>query len=140
MKILKLIAVFSLISLASQAQSLTPGIWKTKTSFKLSGISLPSKEEVSCITEDEAKDAKTTITDGLKKQGCELNKWEVKNNKLQAALSCKNKDLEATGQIHGQFSKKSYSLDGEAEGTYKSAIPASATIRLTGQWVKKCGT
>ena len=133
-----LIIVSSLLSIVTRAQSLEPGIWKTKTSFNLSGISLPTKEEEGCVSAEEAKDAQKTISEGLKKQGCELNQWDVKNNKLQAGLSCQSKDIQAKGKIHGTFSKKTYALTGEAEGTYKNAIPTSATIKMTGEWIKKC--
>ena len=133
-----LIIVSSLLSIVTRAQSLEPGIWKTKTSFNLSGISLPTKEEEGCVSAEEAKDAKKTISEGLKKQGCELNQWNVKKNKLQAELSCQSKDIQAKGKIHGTFSKKTYSLAGEADGTYKNAIPTSATIIMSGEWIKKC--
>ncbi len=126
------------VSLISYAQVLEAGLWKTKSSFKLNGISLPSKEHEECISAAEAKDAKTTIVDALKKESCELTRWEVKKGKLEAALSCKNSDVEASGKIHGTLSTKSYSLEGEADGTYKNAIPSTATLKLSGQWVKRC--
>ena len=122
----------------TRAQSLEPGQWKAKTSYKLNGISLPSHESESCVSAEEAKDARATIASNLKKDGCELKSWDVKNGKLVATLSCNNNDVEATGKIHGTFAKKSYSLEGEAEGLFKKTIPSSATLKLTGEWVKKC--
>ncbi len=126
------------LSSTSFGQSLEPGQWKAKTTFKLNGIALPSHDNESCISAEEAKDAKATIASNLKKDGCDLKSWNVKNGKLEATLSCNNDDIEATGKIHGTFSKKSYSLEGEAEGLFKKTIPSTATLKLTGEWVKKC--
>lgn len=122
----------------SFAQSLEPGIWKAKTNFKLNGIPLPSSEDEECVSPAEAKDAKATIAKELKKKGCELTKWSVKGKKLEAALSCENKDFTAKGNLQGQFSKKSYHLEGEADGTVKQMLPSTATVVLAGEWVKAC--
>ncbi len=122
----------------ANAQSLQPGLWKTKAHFKLSGVPLPSSENEECLTADEAKDPKSSIVKELKKNGCELTKWNLKGKNLQAALKCKNKELDAEGSLKGTVSSKSYSLDGEAEGTYQGMIPSTATLKLTGEWVKTC--
>jgi hypothetical protein len=120
------------------AQSIAPGLWKAKTSFILSGLPLPSSENEECILPEEAKDIKSSITSELKKNGCTLKKWEIKGQNLKASLICKNKEVDAEGTIQGKFSDKSYELNGEAEGTYQSMIPATATVKLTGKWVKAC--
>jgi hypothetical protein len=132
--------LFSTIVLTSPvfAQTMKPGMWKAKSSFKLNGLSLPASEGEECITAEEAKDPKNTISKELKKNGCELTQWKLKGKKLEAALSCKNKDVDATGKIHGTVSEKSYSLVGEAEGTYQGVLPSQATVNLDGQWVKDC--
>jgi hypothetical protein len=131
-------ALFILLSLKAFSQSMKPGLWKTTTAFKLNGIPLPTKDSDGCVSAKEAKDAKKTITDGLKKDGCELTKWEIQSGNLQASLSCKNKDIEAKGDLHGKFTEKHYELEGDATGTYMNAIPSAATVRLTGTWVKSC--
>jgi hypothetical protein len=136
-----LIILFGLTTSLSStllAQSLEPGMWKAKTSFKLNGIPLPSSEHEECITPSEAKDVKSTITKELQKNKCELTKWNVKGKKLEASLECKSDELDAKGNLHGQFSKKSYELQGEAKGTYQNVLPSSATVQLSGQWVKAC--
>ena len=38
----------------------------------------------------------------------------------------------------GTVTKKSYNLNAEAKGKYKGTIPATADIKLTGQWVQAC--
>lgn len=126
------------VSLTSNAQSLEPGIWKTKTSFNIGGIPLPPKDHEDCVLAEQAKDAKSTIIKALKKEGCEVTHWEIKKNELEAGLSCKNNDVQASGKIHGKFSAKNYSLKGEADGTYKNMIPSKATLEVNGQWIKKC--
>ncbi|MGZ5280174.1 MAG: DUF3617 domain-containing protein, partial [Pseudobdellovibrionaceae bacterium] len=93
-----------LCTLTLKAQSLKPGVWKAKSSFQLNGIQLPSSEDEECVTATEAKDAKSTIAKELKKNGCELTKWMVKGKKIEASLVCKNNEMDAKGNLHGQFS------------------------------------
>ena len=120
------------------AQSFEPGFWTTKESLEVSGVPLPASNNEKCISEAQAKDAKATIEKELKKRGCVLTEWIVKNQKLDAAIKCDNDDIQATGKLYGQFSRKSYDLQGNAEGTFKKALPATALLKLSGQWVKKC--
>lgn len=132
------IAMILFSSSLLQAQSLEPGVWKAKTSFKLNGVPLPSSEDEECVSAGEAKDAKATIAKELKKKGCELTKWTIKGKKLEASLVCKSDELEAKGNLRGEFSKKSYELQGDAKGTYQNVLPSTATVQLSGQWVKAC--
>ncbi len=127
-----------LVGLTSQAQVLKPGIWKAKASFKVNGLPLPSSDEEDCVLPHEVKDVKASITKNLKKNGCVLTKWDVKNKNIDAALSCDSDDLVATGTIKGSYTVSSYKLDGEAKGTYKKMLPASAVIELRGEWLKAC--
>lgn len=122
----------------SSAQSLTPGVWKAQTSFNLNGIPLPPSESEECVSKESAKDVKETITKELKKKGCELTKWNLKGEKLEASLTCKSDDLDAKGNLKGKVTSKSYSITGNAEGTYKNLLPSSATLALNGQWNKPC--
>lgn len=136
------ITFFFLFSATFQvaAQSIDPGLWRDKSSFTVNGIPLPSKKQEECIRADQAKDVKSAIIKDLKAHGCELTKWTVKGSKLEASLKCDSDDLEASGTLKGQFSKKSYSLDGEAEGTYQQMLPAKAELKLRGEWVaERCG-
>ncbi len=133
-----LFTFFSVFAIRLYAQSFEPGIWKTKESLKLNGLPLPASSNEECITKAQAKDAKATIEKELKKQGCSLTNWVVKNQKLNAAVNCKNNDIDAVGNLYGEFSSKSYDLKGEAKGTYKHALPAIAEIKLSGQWMKSC--
>lgn len=126
-----------LLSLNAYATSMQPGLWKSVTSFKLNGIQLPENVSEACVTAKEASDVKSTITRGLKKDGCELLKWKLKGTQLDASVSCKNKDVEASGALYGTVTKKSYSLEGEAKGTYKNTIPSVATLKLTGAWINQ---
>ena len=122
----------------SKSYSLQAGLWKTNAEFKLNGLQLPSSESESCLSAAETKDTKTTIANALKKDGCTLTKWDLKGIALSAALTCKNKDVDATGTITGQVSDKKYDLDGEAKGHYLGKIPSTAQIKLFGIWVKAC--
>lgn len=132
------IATTFLMASFSVAQKLEPGTWKAETRLKVNGIPLPSSDEQECVSESQAKDAKTTISKELEKQGCSVTKWSMKNNKLDAALVCKNNDMDAKGALRGELSSKSYDLTGEAEGTYINAIPSIAEIKLAGRWVGTC--
>lgn len=127
-----------LMGLTSEAQVLKPGIWKAKASFKVNGLPLPSSDEEDCVLPHEVKDVKASITKNLKKNGCVLTKWDVKNKNIDAALSCDSDDLVATGTIKGSYTASSYKLDGLANGTYKKMLPASAVIELRGEWLKAC--
>lgn len=120
------------------AQSFEPGLWKSKESLELNGVPLSPSSGEDCITAKEAKDAKATIEKELKQQGCSVVKWSVKNQKLDAAIKCDNDEMEAVGKLKGKFSRKSYELVGEAEGTIKKILPAVAVLRLSGEWVKSC--
>ena len=129
---------FLLLAYKTQAQSFEPGLWTTKESLELNGVPLPASTDEECITLDQAKDAKATIEKELKKKGCSLTKWVYKNQKLNAAIKCNNKDMNAVGNLAGQFTLKSYDLTGEAKGTYKEILPAVAVLKLSGQWTSYC--
>lgn len=120
------------------AQSFEPGLWKSKESLELNGITLPAHEAEECITKNQAKDAKGTIERELKRRGCSLTKWTVKNQQLDAAIICKNEDMDAVGNLQGEFSPKSYNLNGGAKGTFKQVLPATAVLKLSGKWIKAC--
>lgn len=135
-----LFIVVAFLTTQTFSQSMEPGLWKSKKSFELAGIDMPSTSGEECITKGEAKDARSTIEKELKKQGCSLTKWTVKNKKLEASVDCKNNDLDAKGELRGEFSKKNYDIKGEVKGKYKRAIPAVAKINLTGEWVNKACT
>lgn len=120
------------------AQSFEAGLWTSKESLELNGIPLPSSSDEECITKAQAKDAKATIAKELKKKGCSLTKWVLKNKKLDAAIKCNNDDMDATGHLSGPFTSTSYELTGEAKGTYKDILPAVAELKLTGQRVSNC--
>ena len=127
-----------LMALQVHAQSLQPGLWKTKTSFKLNGVPLPASENEECVSAQDTKDAKASISDELKKNKCELTKWNVKGKNLEAGLKCDSDEIKANGELRGQFTKKNYNLQGEAKGTYQGVLPSTATVQLEGQWVRAC--
>ena len=134
----KLFVLLLLLSSVVKAQSLEPGQWKAKTTFKVGDISLPPSEDEECVSAAEAKDARSTITKELKRNGCKLLNWKVTGSQLEASLTCTNDQIDAKGTLRGHFSAKSYELSGDAEGTYQNLIPATATLKLTGQWAKAC--
>lgn len=134
---LKIILSLSLIASVGYAQNLQPGLWRAKTSLELNGLPLPTSEDEECITKADTKDAKQTISKELKKRGCSLTKWNLKNKKLEATVKCDKDDLEAEGTLSGTVTEKSYNLKGNAEGSFKS-IPSFAALTLTGQWLKTC--
>jgi len=129
-----------LISLQVPAQKFEPGLWKSRTTLRLNGIPMPDSRADNCITDKQAKNARATIEEELKKQGCFLTKWEVKKEKLDADVKCDNENLEANGKLQGPFSEKEYDLKGEAKGKYKRILPSVAAITMTGEWVadKEC--
>jgi Protein of unknown function (DUF3617) len=133
-----LITSFLFCTVQASAQSLEPGLWQTKESLKLNGIPLPESKEEICVTKNQAKDVKATIEKELKKKGCQLKGWTVKNQKLDAKVKCVNDDMDAEGKLSGDVSSKSYNLTGDIEGTYQKALPAQATLKISGEWVKNC--
>ena len=126
------------VSKNALAQTLNPGMWHAQTDFKVDGIPLPSSTGDSCVTPDEAKDAKTTLTKNLDKIGCVITDWKVVDSQLKASLNCKNDNLTANGTIEGVFTETSYELNGKAHGFYEGIIPSVATLNLHGQWTGAC--
>lgn len=139
MKTLLLLVCLSISNYAF-SQALDAGLWKAKSNFSINGLPLPASENEECITKAEAKDIKATITKDLRKNNCVLDAWKASGGKLEASLTCKTDELEASGKIRGTYTAKSYDLTGEANGTYQKSIPASAVIKLKGQWTKTCGS
>lgn len=127
-----------LLHLQSFAQSIEPGLWKDSSQFIVNGLPLPHENQEECITKEQAKDVKTAITKDLKKIGCSISNWKVKDSTLEASLNCETDEIEATGVVKGKFTKKSYELNGEAEGTIKEIVPATAVVKLRGQWAGAC--
>ncbi len=121
-----------------EAQTLSSGVWKAVTNFRVDGFPLPASTGEDCVTAAQAADAKGTITKGLDKIGCVITDWQVVNNNLTAALSCDNQDVKAKGTVQGQFTEKSYHLEGQAHGFYKGIIPSVASLTLDGQWLSDC--
>ncbi len=128
----------ALITFNLQAQVLEPGLWKIKTNFKLNGIAIPKSDEEECVTAAEAKDAKKTVTNDLKRNDCELKNWKVYGKNIEASISCATSAYEAEGTLKGTFTKKSYELIGDAKGTVEGIIPTVASIKLNGAWLKAC--
>jgi hypothetical protein len=126
------------LHLQSSAQSIEPGVWKDSSQFEVNGLPLPNEAKEECITKDQAKDVKMTIAKDLKKLGCAIATWKVTGTRLEAALKCKNDELNATGIIQGKITKKSYDLNGEAQGTIKDVLPANAILKLRGEWLRAC--
>lgn len=122
----------------SLAQSFDAGLWKTKESVSVNKLPLPSSDAEECFSAAQAKDAKASIEKELKKHGCSLTKWNVKNQKLDASIDCNNQNFTASGKLQGSFTRKSYDLSGEASGTLKQVLPAIAEFKLSGQWIKNC--
>jgi len=137
MKHLMLISL-TIFSAQIFAQSFEPGLWKFKSKLNVSMLSLPESASEECITAKQAKDAKETIEKELKKQGCKITEWIVKNKNLDASISCDNINFNAAGKLGGEFSRKTYNLKGEAKGKIKKTLPATAKINLSGEWVKEC--
>ncbi len=135
---IKFFIIFFAFGNLLKAQSLQPGLWKVKSEIKLNGITLPSESDEDCITSAEAKDAKTTVAKELKRNDCQIKSWIVKGKNLTANIACDGSEIQAEGTLKGQFTKKSYILSGEAEGTYQKLIPSIAKIRLEGTWIKAC--
>lgn len=137
MRLFNLLLLGILFSLQAPAQKFVPGLWKSRTTLRLNGIPMPDSRAENCITNKQAKNARATIENQLKSQGCYLTKWEVKEKNLDADVKCDNKDLEANGKLRGPFSERKYDLKGEARGKYKRILPSIAAITLTGEWVEE---
>ena len=125
------------VSLASDAQTMDAGLWQADSVVNIEGIPLPSSQDKECITKSQAKDIRKTISTELGKQGCKINKWSLRAEKLQASVTCDNHDIEASGDLTGTVKAKSYNISGTAAGNYKS-IPATANISLKGKWLSAC--
>lgn len=140
---MKSLALFLIISVTltfstSFAQSMLPGYWHVKESFKVNGIPLPSHEDKDCVSPKEAKDVKASIVESLQKNGCTLTHWNIKGQDLNAGLKCKNNDFDAKGTLQGKFTKKAYTLQGVAKGKIKDTFPAKATVEMQGDWISTC--
>ena len=122
---------------AGHAQSVDPGVWQADSTFEITGMELPPSRQSECISASEAKDIKKAILNELKIQGCTATKWQVTGKKLFVSLNCEKSGFEASGNLRGTFSSKSYDLSGQADGTFQG-IPAEATISLKGKWLKPC--
>lgn len=132
--------LFSVFHLQTFAQSFEPGVWKDSSQFTVNGVPLPNDKKEECITKEQAKDVKQTITHDLKKIGCSIAKWKVTGPKLEAVLDCETDQLTAQGTVKGSFTKKSYELRGEATGMIKDIFPAEATLKLSGKRLRACGS
>ena len=119
------------------AHSVKPGIWRAETAFELNGIPMPNEVIQECVSKTQASDLKATIAKDLKEKGCELTDWNVKGQKLAAALKCRSGEIQATGNLSGELTDKRYDLKGQARGTWNT-IPTTATVKLTGKWVSDC--
>lgn len=135
---MKTLFIILLISFPLMAQKLEPGTWKSQSRVKLNGFPLPSENEANCITKDELKNPKQTIEEALEKNKCKLTKWSMKKNNVSASVICDNDDFKASGVIAGNFSKKSYDLEGEASGVHDIIGKTRAEIKLTGEWTGAC--
>lgn len=139
MKYLLATSIFSLfLTTQLQAQSFEPGIWKSKESIKLNGLPFPAPDGEECISAAQAGDARAAIAAELKRIDCNITKWEAKDQKLDLAVSCDNKNFNATGNLKGTFTRKSYDLKGDANGSIRQTIPAVVEMHLTGQWLRAC--
>lgn len=120
-----------------QAQSVAPGIWQAESSFTVSGVSLPESKAEECLSADQAKNLKASISKELSKQGCAVTKWVNKGQQTDIALTCDKSGLLAKGNLRGVIADKNYNLTGSAQGSFHQ-IPAEAVISLKGKWVKAC--
>ena len=133
-----LMTLITLSVFSATAQSLRPGVWKGRVSFKVDGIPMPPTEDEDCILPSEARDVKGSIVKNLTKKGCELTSWNVEGQNLTASLKCKSDEINAKGKLKGHFSKEDYTLKGDARGKYRNMLPTVATVELRGKWVKAC--
>ncbi|MFZ3229548.1 MAG: DUF3617 family protein [Pseudobdellovibrio sp.] len=130
--------LLAFISLHVFAQNLKPGLWSANAAFEINGIPMPPSKETECLSKSQTNDAKGTIEKSLKQNNCVLTKWKLNEKKLLASVSCKNKDYDAKGDLHGKFDNKSYNLTGDITGTHFLFGEATATVNLSGQWLKDC--
>lgn len=135
--VIKISFVLFMISTLAKAQSVKPGLWKAETKIKLNGIPLPTSKNEECVSKTQAKDLKSTLTNELKKNGCAVTHWSSKLKQIEISLRCNKSGLEATGKLRGQLTDKTYDLNGEAMGTFKS-IPSQALLSLQGRWISTC--
>lgn len=129
---------FLILGSIAGAQTLSPGIWHAETDFRVDGIPLPASIGESCVTPEQAKDAKATLTQSLDKIGCVITDWKVIDNNLNASLTCRSDKLDAKGTIEGTFTDKTYELSGQAHGFYEHIFPSVASLKLHGRWISDC--
>jgi hypothetical protein len=125
-----------LISLAN-AQTVDPGVWQVTSNFNVSGLAMPESKSEECVSAEDAKDLKASLSRELGKSGCVATKWLHQGEKVDIGLKCNKSGLVAAGDLQGVVKAKSYQISGTAEGTFQN-IPATADIRLKGQWLKSC--
>jgi hypothetical protein len=129
--------VFAILFSQANAQAVNPGLWQVQSNFEVSGLALPESKSEECVSAEDAKDLKTSLARELGKSGCVATKWVHEGEKVDISLKCNKSGLEAAGNLQGVVKAKSYQISGTAEGTFQN-IPATADIRLTGQWLKSC--
>jgi hypothetical protein len=129
--------LFSLFTSISFAQAIDPGIWQAKSNFQVAGLNFPESKSEECVSTEDAKDLKASLSKELTKSGCTATKWDLQGKKIDIELTCSKSGLDAKGKLSGSVSAKSYDLSGTAEGTYHN-IPTSAHILLSGKWLKAC--
>ena len=135
---IKSLLFFSLIvPKLAHAQTVQHGTWRTESTFEVNGLQMPPNKGEECLSKENAKDLKATLTKELSKIGCSSNKWIVKANEVDIGLKCNNAGLDAEGKMKGTVSEKKYNLSGDAAGTFQG-FPAQAKINLLGNWVKAC--
>ena len=131
--------LFLLVIASSVSYSLNmeAGLWQTDSVVNIEGIPLPESHNKDCLTKSQAGDIRKTISTELSKNGCKIDKWNLRNEKLSATVTCENSFIDASGDLSGSVKSKSYDLSGTATGSYKN-IPATATLSLKGQWLSAC--
>lgn len=137
--IIKTILFFAVLTMSvfANAQSLTPGHWKTKTLMVLNGFALPDPDSDECLSQEDATDIKARIEQELQSKGCALTKWTVRGSSITSTIACETDTFRATGTLAGQFTSKSYNIKGEAKG-FVTIFPAKAQVSLSGVWVGAC--
>ncbi len=132
------VGLVSLLAFQMTAHALQPGLWKSTTTFRLNGIPMPNSHDENCFSPSQAKDTKSAIEEELKKKGCSLDNWILKNQKLTADLNCNNKDVEAHGKLTGDITQTKFEIKGNAKGKYKRFLPSVAAVTLSGERVGTC--
>ena len=138
-RFLLLMMLFSSWGLRSFAQSVSPGLWKSRTEIEINSVPMPPIPIEDCLGSKDAKDIRNYIQENLMPETkCQITKWEFKKPKLKASLSCKNSQGTSQGHLGGEIADKSFDISGTLDGDHVIMGSVEISVHYKGSYVKAC--